>query len=83
VPEDLVHLDIYDPGMKNFVRDGECGRVVLTTLLPVGGKSGTLLLNYDTEDTSVVVTRQRCACGRMHMKIMNPQRESDLTFKET
>jgi len=77
VPEDLVHLDIYDPGMKNFVRDGECGRVVLTTLLPVGGKSGTLLLNYDTEDTTVVVSRERCACGRMHMKIMNPQRESE------
>ena len=77
VPEDLVHLDIYDPALKNFVRDGECGRVVLTTLLPVGGKSGTLLLNYDTEDTTVVVTRERCACGRTHMKIMNPQRESE------
>jgi phenylacetate-coenzyme A ligase PaaK-like adenylate-forming protein len=39
VPEDLVHLDIYDPALKNFVRDGECGRT--------------------------------------HMKIMNPQRESE------
>jgi coenzyme F390 synthetase len=77
VPEDLVHLDIYDPALKNFVSEGECGRVVLTTLLPVGGKSGTLLLNYDTEDTTVVVTRDRCACGRTHMKIMNPQRESE------
>jgi coenzyme F390 synthetase len=77
VPEDLVHLDIYDPALKNFVRDGECGRVVLTTLLPVGAKSGTLLLNYDTEDTTVVVTRERCVCGRTHMKIMNPQRESE------
>ncbi|MFZ3383670.1 MAG: coenzyme F390 synthetase, partial [Candidatus Methanoperedens sp.] len=51
--------------------------VVLTTLLPVGGKSGTLLLNYDTEDTSIVATRERCACGRTHMKITNPQRESE------
>ena len=77
VPEDFVHLDIYDPLLKNFAHDGECGRIVLTTLLPVGGKSGTLLLNYDTDDTTVVVTRDRCACGRTHMKILNPQRESE------
>lgn len=77
VPEDLVHLDIYDPELKNFVGDGECGRIILTTLLPVGGKCGTLLLNYDTEDTTTVITRERCACGRTHMKIMNPQRESE------
>ena len=77
VPEDLVHLDIYDPRFNDFVNDGECGRIVLTTLLPVDGKCGTLLLNYDTEDTTVVVSRDKCACGRTHMKIMNPQRESE------
>jgi phenylacetate-coenzyme A ligase PaaK-like adenylate-forming protein len=77
VPEDFVHLDIYDPKLKDFVADGECGRMVLTTLLPVGAKSGTLLLNYDTDDTTVVTTRDRCACGRTHMKILNPQRESE------
>jgi phenylacetate-coenzyme A ligase PaaK-like adenylate-forming protein len=77
VPEDFVHLDIYDPNLKDFVEDGECGRMVLTTLLPVGAKSGTLLLNYDTDDTTVVVTRERCKCGRTHMKILNPQRESE------
>lgn len=77
VPEDLVHMDIYDPGMDRFVKEGECGRIVLTTLLPVGEKSGTLLLNYDTEDTTVVLTREKCACGRTHMKIFNPQREAE------
>lgn len=77
VTEDLVHLDIYDPQLKNFVKDGDCGRIVITTLLPVGEKCGTLLLNYDTEDTTSVVTRERCACGRTHMKILNPQRESE------
>jgi len=77
VPEDFVHLDIYDPKQKDFVEDGECGRIVLTTLLPVGAKSGTLLLNYNTDDTTTVVTRDRCACGRTHMKILNPQRESE------
>jgi coenzyme F390 synthetase len=77
VPEDLVHLDIYDPEMKTFVYDGNCGRAVLTTLLPEGSKAGTLLLNYDTEDVTTVVSRLPCACGRTHMRIVNPQRESE------
>ncbi|MFP4655836.1 MAG: coenzyme F390 synthetase [Methanohalobium sp.] len=77
VPEDLVHLDVYDPRMNEFVNDGECGRIVFTTLLPVGSKCGTLLLNYDTEDTTVVRTRDKCSCGRTHMKIENPQREAE------
>ena len=80
VPEDLVHLDVYDPGMQSFVRDGECGRAVLTTLLPVGGKSGMLLVNYDTEDTTVVISRERCECGRTHMRIVNPAREAETVW---
>jgi coenzyme F390 synthetase len=77
VSEDLVHLDVYDPKLADFVPDGECGRIVLTTLLPLGEKCGTLLLNYDTEDTTVVISRDRCPCGRTHMRIMNPQREAE------
>jgi coenzyme F390 synthetase len=77
VPEDLVHLDIYDPEMKAFVYEGNCGRAVLTTLLPEGSKAGTLLLNYDTEDVTTVVSRLPCACGRTHMRIVNPRRESE------
>jgi len=77
VPEDMVHLDVYNPHMKDFVEDGECGRIVLTTLIPVGEKTGMLLLNYDTDDTTVVVSRDKCACGRTHMRIMNPQREAE------
>jgi coenzyme F390 synthetase len=80
VPEDIVHLDVYDPRMESFVRDGECGRAILTTLIPVGGKSGMLLLNYDTEDTTVVLSRDRCACGRTHMRIYNPQREAETAW---
>lgn len=80
VPEDLVHLDVYDPQLKNFVNDGGCGRIVLTTLLPVGQKTGTLLLNYDTEDTTVVVSREKCKCGRTHMRILNPQREAETVW---
>ena len=80
VPEDMVHLDVYNPQLENFVEDGECGRIVLTTLLPVGGKTGNLLINYDTDDTTVVLTRDKCTCGRTHMRIMNPQRESETVW---
>ena len=80
VPEDLVHLDVYDPALKDFVTDGDCGRAVLTTLLPPGGRAGTLLINYDTEDTTVVMTREPCSCGRTHLKIMNPQREAETVW---
>ncbi len=48
-----------------------------STLLPVGEKCGTLLLNYDTEDTTVVLTRDRCPCGRTHVRVLNPQREAE------
>ena len=50
---------------------------ILISMIPIGGKCGTLLLNYDTEDTAIVITRDRCPCGRTHMKIVNPQRESE------
>jgi coenzyme F390 synthetase len=80
VPEDLVHLDIYDPAMRSFVPDGECGRMVLSTLIGRGEHCGTLLLNYDTEDTSAVISRERCACGRTHLRIMNPTRDAE-TFQ--
>jgi len=73
-------LTVYDPQMQAFVKDGECGRAVLTTLLPVGGKSGMLLINYDTEDTTVVLSRDRCACGRTHMRIANPEREAETVW---
>jgi coenzyme F390 synthetase len=80
VPEDLVHLDVYNPQLEDFVEEGECGRIVLTTLLPPGGKAGTLLLNYDTDDTTVVISREKCPCGRTHLRIMNPQREAETAW---
>lgn len=80
VPEDLVHLDVYDPMLEDFVPESECGRIVLTTLLPPGGRTGTLLLNYDTEDTTVVVSRDKCSCGRTHMRILNPEREAETVW---
>ncbi|MDI9633808.1 MAG: coenzyme F390 synthetase [Methanolinea sp.] len=80
VPEDLVHLDVYDPALRDFVPDGECGRAILTTLLPPGGRCGTLLINYDTEDTTVIQSREKCPCGRTHTRIFTPQREAETVW---
>lgn len=98
VPEDLIHLDIYnnnveaDPNMRLenlsedsnfncsescFLEDGEKGKIILTTLLSKGDKAGTLLINYDTDDSSSVITREKCDCGRTHMKINNPTRDAE------
>jgi len=80
VPEDLVHMDLYDPSRAGFVPDGKEGRIVLTTLLPEGAKGGTVLINYDTDDTTTVLSRDTCACGRTHMKIKSPSREAETVF---
>lgn len=77
VPEDLVHMDLYDPALRSFVPDGESGRIVLTTLLPKGARSGNLLINYDTEDVTEVITRDPCPCGRTHMRVKNPIRDAE------
>jgi phenylacetate-coenzyme A ligase PaaK-like adenylate-forming protein len=54
--------------------------MVLTTLLPLGAKTGTLLLNYGVEDTTVVVNRDKCPCGRTHTRILNPEREAETVW---
>lgn len=77
VPEDIVHLDIHDPRHQRFLPDGEEGHIVLTTLLKPGERCGSLLINYDTDDTTKVISRSRCQCGRTHMRIQNPWRESE------
>lgn len=80
VAEDLIHMDLYDDSMKNFAKDGNEGRIVLTTLIPKGEKAGMILINYDTEDVTKVISRGKCPCGRTHMRIENPWRESESVF---
>ncbi len=35
VPENFVHLDVYDPYIENFVHDGECGIVIIRACLKI------------------------------------------------
>lgn len=52
-------------------------RRIRTTLLQAGGKCGTLLINYATEDTTANLSRERCGCGRIHMRIYTPERDAE------
>lgn len=79
VPEDIVHMDIFNQKHDGYVREGEEGHIVLTTLLKPGEQCGSLLINYDTDDTTKVLSRERCLCGRTHMRILNPWREAETT----
>ncbi|MBP2132638.1 coenzyme F390 synthetase [Methanomicrobium sp. W14] len=80
VAEDLIHMDLYDSSMKNFVDDGKKGKIVLTTLVPKGEKAANVLINYDTEDITKVISRDKCRCGRTHMRIDNPFREAETIY---
>lgn len=80
VPEDLIHVDIYDTYMRDFARDGERGKMVVTTLVPEGEKAGTVLINYNTDDITRVISRDACRCGRTHMRIENPRREAENVY---
>lgn len=79
VPEDIVHMDIFNEKHDGYVKDGIPGHIVLTTLLKPGEQCGSLLINYDTDDTTTVISRNRCSCGRTHMRIQNPWRETETT----
>ncbi|MGL4669905.1 MAG: coenzyme F390 synthetase [Methanobacteriaceae archaeon] len=46
----------------------------------VGERCGTLLINYDTDDISSVLSRARCKCGRTHMRINNPYRDAESAY---
>ncbi|MGL6298439.1 MAG: coenzyme F390 synthetase [Methanobacteriaceae archaeon] len=45
-----------------------------------GEKCGTLLINYDTDDISSVLSKAKCKCGRTHMRIDNPQRDGESAY---
>ncbi|WOF15919.1 coenzyme F390 synthetase [Methanoplanus sp. FWC-SCC4] len=82
VPEDLVHMDLYNEKMKDFVSEGNEGKIVLTTLIPNGEKAGTVLINYETDDQTEVLSKEKCRCGRTHMRIKNPKRVSENVYLE-
>ena len=63
--EDQYITEIVDPATGVPVPDGECGEVVFTSLT----REAMPILRYRTHDISRILSRERCACGRTHLRI--------------
>ena len=63
--EDHFHAEIVEPASGQGVPDGTEGELVISTLT----REGLPLVRYRTHDLTRVVSRERCGCGRTHLRI--------------
>ena len=63
--EDHYYAEIIDPTTARALPDGTEGELVLTTLT----REGLPLVRYRTHDLTRVLSRDRCACGRSHLRL--------------
>jgi phenylacetate-CoA ligase len=63
--EDHYYCEVIDPETGRLRPDGDEGELVVSTLT----REGLPLLRYRTHDLTRVVSRERCACGRTHLRI--------------
>ena len=72
INEDHFLAEIIDPDTGEVLPEGEEGELVFTSL----DKEAFPLLRYRTRDLTVL-TREKCSCGRTHIKMMKPKGRSD------
>jgi phenylacetate-CoA ligase len=70
--EDHFLFELVDPESGAPVPDGEAGELVITTLT----KEALPMLRYRTRDITRL-TRQRCDCGRTHLRILRVTGRND------
>jgi phenylacetate-CoA ligase len=70
--EDQFIVETIDPDTGESLPDGQEGELVFTAL----GKTGMPILRYRTRDISKV-TREKCACGRTHARMLRVTGRSD------
>jgi len=63
--EDHYIVEIVDPETGEVLPDGEEGELVVTTLT----REGLPLIRYRTRDITRVLSRERCNCGRTHLRL--------------
>ena len=63
--EDHYITEIVDPVTGTPVPDGEPGEVVFTSLT----REAMPIIRYRTHDVSRIVSRDKCACGRTHLRL--------------
>ncbi len=72
INEDHFIAEIIDPNTGEVLPDGEKGELVFTSIT----KEAFPLIRYRTRDICVL-TRERCSCGRTHVKMSKPMGRSD------
>ncbi len=63
--EDHYIVEIVDPETGENLPDGEEGEMVVTTLT----REGLPLIRYRTRDITRILSRERCDCGRTHLRV--------------
>lgn len=63
--EDQYLTEIVDPVTGAPVPDGEYGEVVFTSLT----REAMPIVRYRTHDVSRILSREKCACGRTHLRL--------------
>ncbi|HIX58887.1 MAG TPA: phenylacetate--CoA ligase [Candidatus Blautia gallistercoris] len=72
INEDHFIAEIIDPNTGEVLPEGEKGELVFTSIT----KEAFPLLRYRTRDICVL-TREKCSCGRTHVKMCKPMGRSD------
>ena len=72
INEDHFYAEIIDPDTGEVLPEGSKGELVFTSL----DKEAFPLLRYRTRDICVL-TREKCSCGRTHVKMCKPMGRSD------
>ncbi len=72
INEDHFYAEIIDPDTGEVLPEGEEGELVFTSL----DKKAFPLLRYRTRDICVL-TREKCSCGRTHVRMRKPKGRSD------
>lgn len=63
--EDQYYLEVVDPTTKKVLPDGELGELVVTALT----REALPVVRFKTGDLTRILSREKCACGRTHLKI--------------
>ena len=72
INEDHFYVEIIDPDTEEVLPEGSKGELVFTCL----DKEAFPLLRYRTRDICVL-TREKCSCGRTHVRMTKPKGRSD------
>ena len=72
INEDHFYVEIIDPKTGEVLPEGAKGELVFTSL----DKEGFPLLRYRTKDICIL-SREKCSCGRTHVKMTKPLGRSD------